>query len=485
MTRRTYVLSLIASIVVALLLRVRFMFTPLSADEGGFVAIARAWGHGRDLYRQVWVDRPQGLLVVFRVWDGVFGSSTVAVRAMAMTFAVLAIVSGATVATCLSGRRAGVLAALFIAVLSSSPVLEGFIANGELLSGALSLAGLAAGCLTIVGRRPARWMFLSGVLAGGAMSIKQSGIDGFVALLAWLVLALVFAWRDRRLIARWLLLLVGGFVLVLGALALHGALTGWHDWWFAFAGYRLSSRSAFVGAEWPRFWDTAHVALPVLAPMVVLSLTIGSLSLLRRVGRRKEFYILPIWLFMATITFASGGQFHRHYWIILTFPVAVFGAVRLASVPARWLRIGLALIGVAPALIGAMRIISLPRDDVPFRSGTERRAMSGEHIATWFREHRMPAETMYMMCSNPAFYGMALEDPPFPYLWADGLRLVPGAREALGAFLTSTATRPTFIAIYQPPDRCDPSGVSGLAIEKFYRPLTVIDDVQILVRTDR
>ena len=373
MTRRTYELSIFASVVVTLALRVRFMFTPLSADEGGFVGIARAWGHGRDLYRQVWVDRPQGLLVVYRVWDSIAGSSAGAVRAMAMTFAVLAVVSGATVATCLSGRRAGVLAALFIAVLSSSPVLEGFIANGELLGGALSLTGLATGCLTIVGRRPARWMFLSGVLAGGAMSIKQWGIDGFLALLLWLVLALAFAWRDRGVVRRWLSLLVGGFALVLGVLALHGALTGWHDWWFAFAGYRMSSRSAFVGADWPRFWDTARVALPVLVPVVVIALAAFGESLRARRGRgtRKELFILPAWLFMAAIAFAAGGQFHRHYWITLTFPIAVLGGIKLASVPSRSLRTSLVVTSVVPALISALQIISLPRDAVPFRRRLE------------------------------------------------------------------------------------------------------------------
>ena len=48
------------------MLRLRFLFTPISADEGGYLAIARAWGRGAVLYRDVWVDRPQGLLVIYR-----------------------------------------------------------------------------------------------------------------------------------------------------------------------------------------------------------------------------------------------------------------------------------------------------------------------------------------------------------------------------------------------------------------------------------
>jgi hypothetical protein len=48
-----------AAVIVSVLLRVRMLFTPINADEGGYLAIARAWAHGRVLYRDVWVDRPQ------------------------------------------------------------------------------------------------------------------------------------------------------------------------------------------------------------------------------------------------------------------------------------------------------------------------------------------------------------------------------------------------------------------------------------------
>lgn len=471
---------------VAVLLHLRFFFTPLTADEGGFLAIGRAWGNGSHLYRDVWVDRPQGLLVLFRLWSDIAGSSTASVRIMATLFAALAVVSGATIARSIAGRHAGVLAAVFVAVLSSAPIIEGFIANGELLSGAFSVAGLAVGCLVITGRLGTRWMFLSGVLGGCAMSIKQSGLDGLLAVFAWLVLAFAFSWRERAIVLRAVALLSGGFALVIGLLALHGALTGWHDWWFAFAGYRLQARSALVGADWARFGRTLRVALPILGPMTLAAvMCAASFDGDSKRRPRNEHVLLVLWMLAAIGAFLSGGQFHRHYWVTLAFPIAVIGAVLIASIRIRWQQLAVVAAVLVPALVSSVRLIVLPRDQVPLRTSTDPRLLYDEHLADWFTATRGPSETMYIMCAGAAFYGNALEDPPFPYLWYDNVLQVPGASAKLGTMLTSAESRPTFVALYQAPDRCDLSGVAGHALETYYHPIQPVNGVQILVRNDR
>jgi hypothetical protein len=40
--------------------------------------------------------------------------------------------------------------------------------------------------------------------------------------------------------------------------------------------------------------------------------------------------------------------------------------------------------------------------------------------------------------------------------------------------------RPTYLALHDPPRRCDPSGRLHQAIERHYRPATTIDGVDIL-----
>ena len=55
-------------VLVAVVVRLFFLAAPVTPDEGGFLIVAKAWsqpGHG--LYGPYWVDRPPGLIAVFRV----------------------------------------------------------------------------------------------------------------------------------------------------------------------------------------------------------------------------------------------------------------------------------------------------------------------------------------------------------------------------------------------------------------------------------
>jgi len=179
------------AVVVSVRMRVRMMFTPINADEGGYRAIARAWGHGRVLYRDVWVDRPQGLLVLFRVWDSLSRGHTSSIRVMAMLFGALLVVSTAVLVWQLYGHVAARWAALICALLSTNPVLEGYMVNGELLCGAVATTGLAVSVIGLDRSGFGGWMFAAGFLAGLALSLKQSGFDGLVAMLLWLAIRAV------------------------------------------------------------------------------------------------------------------------------------------------------------------------------------------------------------------------------------------------------------------------------------------------------
>ena len=207
------------------------------------LAITRAWAHGRVLYRDVFVDRPQGLLVLFRVWDWLSGGSTASIRVMAMLFGALLVVSTGVIVRALVGESAARWAVVICAVVSSAPVLEGYAANGELLSGAVSAAGLAVGVVALSRQHPFRWFFASGVLAGIALSLKQSGFDGSLALAMGLALGVLFCASERQTAFKAMGALAAGITTIVAALLLHGALTGWSRWWAAVVGYRFHTQT--------------------------------------------------------------------------------------------------------------------------------------------------------------------------------------------------------------------------------------------------
>src|ERR1700694_1790534 len=123
--RRTWTWMGVGSLI-SVLMRLRMFWSPVSVDEGGYLAIARASAHGKVLYRDVWVDRPQGLLVLFRVWDWMSGGSTASIRVMAMLFGGLLVVSTGVIVRELVGDSAARGTVIICAVASAAPILEGY-----------------------------------------------------------------------------------------------------------------------------------------------------------------------------------------------------------------------------------------------------------------------------------------------------------------------------------------------------------------------
>src|SRR2546425_3708700 len=78
------------AVALAVLVRLPFWNAPLTADEGGYAEVARLWSHGAILYDGSWVDRPQGLIVVFRAVH-LIGGSPLTMRAAAALVSALVV----------------------------------------------------------------------------------------------------------------------------------------------------------------------------------------------------------------------------------------------------------------------------------------------------------------------------------------------------------------------------------------------------------
>ena len=483
--RRSTWILIAGAAAVSVLMRLRMLWSPVSVDEGGYLAIARSWAHGKVLYRDVFVDRPQGVLVLFRVWDWVSGGSTGSIRIMAMLFGVLLVVSTGIVVRELVGDVAARFAAMICAVVSAAPVLEGYAANTELLSGAVSAAGLAVGVLALSKRRPLVWLYASGLLAGVALSLKQPGFDGLLVLLVWLTL--IGLRRDVRseTVLKAMAALVAGLMTVLGALMLHGALTGWSRWWAAVVGYRLKTQSAFAGADWRNLLATAPYAAVVLGTSAFLAV-LGAGTVTRgwrnRVGASptRGSMVLVVWFFATTMAFLLGGGFWRHYWLLLAAPLSALAGVGLAQLP----RLGhLMLVAtLLPCLIITGWVYAGDQAHINLRAAGDHHAAVDELVAQWFNLHRRPGQNMYVLCASAGVYADAHQDPGYPYLWLIEVHRGLNAQNRLVSYLGDPARGPQFIAEYQRPSMCDSSGRVGRILHRSYRPVAVVGHITMFER---
>ena len=172
-----------------------------------------------------------------------------------------------------------------------------------------------------------------------------------------------------------------------------------------------------------------------------------------------------------TVAFLTGGLFHRHYWVTLTFPFACAAAVAIA--PRRRPRIGGALliavvcIVIAPSLISTSRVIRLDRNDVALVANDDPRLVVDERVGQWYDANRTADSTLYVMCASAGAYAHADAIPPYPYLWLDGVQNGKGAEQKL-VDLFSGDDAPTFVAMYQNAWTCNPSGEVAALLQQRY-----------------
>jgi hypothetical protein len=450
-------------------LRGKFLTVALNTDEGGYATIARLWREGYRLYGPVaWVDRPQALLVAYRI-AGATGNAQ-AFRLMAILFALVTLVAVAVCATILGGNRAGAIAAVAYALLSPAPHLEGFTANGELLSEAFCATAAALAVWWL--RTPRTTLLVAAALAAGvAPLVKQSAIDGVVVVAAALIISRRF---DRRT-----LIITTASVLAAPLVAVvYAAATGFSDFWYAVVGYRSQSESILSGSVTTRMHlltATIPPAIRDLAPLLVFA-PIGIVVLVR-----SRSFLVVVWLAAAIIGFLAGGLYHPHYWVQLIAPLAVLAGVGVDAVYARsrLVAVTLAVVTLSVVVVTSRAVYTAPNQaQRSLLTSNDARILSAPAVGRELRRLARPHQRVFVMWANAAAYWYADRTPALRYLWFLNITGIPGARNDARAVFTSRRP-PVAFAEYQSPASIDPTGTVAAVISRRYRLAARVDGVPI------
>ena len=446
--------------VLAAITRAPFVTAGLSPDEGGYAYIAREWGHGAVLYRDLWVDRPQGLLGVYRGIVAI-ADHPWAVRLGALLIGVaIALLLGA-VGWILRSPATGIAAAFVYAVVGTGPHIEGFTLNGELIAGLPSTAAvLAAIWWWRTGRE--RWLFVAGLLGGSSILVKQSAFDGLIAAAA---LAVAAAAGPARVRLRALGLVVGGALAPIGAAVLQGALTvGLDRYWTEIVAFRSSG--AFNDALAPRS-ELFEESLPATRKDLLTVAAVALIGLVVVLRRRGDRVVVLAWMGAGLVALNVGGLYWPHYYMQLLPPLALLAAIGATAFRSRLLAAALCVAAVAPAAFWLGQIQTqgtLGHPNIRYEAAFR----FDEKVADFVQRNTRPTDTIYALDSRAELYYYANRRTVYPYFWHHSPALTP-AGKALMRRMLAAPSRPKIVVIYRNPRRVDPSGALSRILHDKYR----------------
>jgi 4-amino-4-deoxy-L-arabinose transferase-like glycosyltransferase len=518
---------ILAAAVLAALLRAPFIFTGLSTDEGGYAYVAQQWSRGAKLYDTAWLDRPQGLLLTYRALLGIDSSGWTIRLGMVLAGAIITVALG-MLGSQLIGRTAGIAAAWIYAVVGVAPHLEGMTFNGELLASVPSTVAIALAVFWWRRSKSLWWLAGSGLLAGVALTMKQSGIDGIVVGLVIVAIATrafrrggpsragdgtssphatisapsvlsggTDALTDTRVLGmrppdpstvggpggvgvrKAGGVFVGAVAVPLVASVLHGISVGWSSYWTALIGYQLNAIGGEGSNTGTRLTDLGrHAGDIALDLTLVLVISFFAWRLFDRDTR----WLFGAWLLAGFIGINLGGSYWPHYFVQPLPALVLMAAITVVAVPAkRWRRVLYGAVVLPTAVwLGAVAVMSPSARDktIPY----EALALRDDTLAAAIRTITTPEDRIYVLESEAYLYFAAQRQSSYPYLWGKPIDKIPDALPRLRAMLTSPQ-RPKLVVLDTPPEAVDPSGGITADLAAHYRFALEIEGVTILQAT--
>ena len=437
-SRRSHLVAASALLAgLAAVLRLPFLGT-IGPDEGGYAWVALAWARGGHLYGTDWIDRPQGLVLAYRLLLDIAHQAW-AIRLGALLAGVAITLLLVAIGYLLESPAVGLTAGLLYAVVGVGPHIEGYTFNGELAAGVPATAAVAAAAVALR-RTSLRWFALAGALGACGVLMKQSGFDGLAIALA--AAAIPAGARIRRIAV-----VLGAAAVPLGAALLDGWALGWHAYWSALAGYRLNGAGLLIGSasRVAYFLNSFQFAWHEVLPLAIVAA-----AGIRAIRWRSGIALLPVvWFLAAFIGFNLGGLYWRHYYVQLVPPLALLAAIGLVRIGTRRTALGVALLA-APVLAFVLKVAHAPdrRSDrmISYAYAYE----NDQRVAHWVRAHTSARDTVFALESRADFYFLADRRPATPYIWGHPLNEIPGALPSLVRTLSDEG-RPKFVVLFQRP----------------------------------
>ncbi|MGH1562549.1 hypothetical protein [Mumia sp. DW29H23] len=417
---------LVGVLALTALFRLPYVWSPLSSDEGGFLLVAHQWGTtDGSLYGNQWVDRPPGLLVLFRLADlgsGLLGDR-VALRLVALVLALVAVAAAWFAGRVVGGARGALAASLVMAAVTSTPVF-----SGPRLMTAMPAVTFVTVCVALTlaatyeattPRARASLAAAAGVAGATALMMKQNFADGFVfAAVLWLLVGRR-GWKLAAACA------AGAALPLLATLWWAAAGPGVGALWEAMYGFREQAVGVILGSSTVGPEARMRVfALALLGSGAVFLAAVTVWAGVRERRRPIAVATLAVAAY-AVVGIAGGGSWWRHYALQLALPLSLGAALAIRSGLVRVVRVTVGLTLVS-TLVGVLWLAP---------AAVQGRPSSGTAVGEWIRERAVAGDAGLVAYGSPQVLRVAGLYAPYPYSWSLPVRVRDPDLEQMTALL--------------------------------------------------
>jgi len=343
-----------------------FLHEPPGRDQGQFSTLADGVLHGKLMYRDLWENKPPGVVWLYVTAIAIMGRDYVGIHVLQAVFATLTALSIALLVLRATGTlKAAAAAAILYVINAGGIVFGGFWATAQ-TEVFMDFPIVTALVLLLAARdahdrRASIMACAAGLCLGWVILLKYSAIP-----LAALILV---AWRRNLGLGRWLRIMAVfacGFALPGLALAISMAASGtWEDFFHATVTFNLeylhnaeNSRGAFLEKVFYA-WD---ILLPFYIPAafaVFVSLPRGKGKETHDLGRVLTAVAGLLWGLSLIEVFWQGKFWIYHYHVVL-LPLALLAGVGVARAES-WARsAGMQSPFISAAVVAILALLSLP-----------------------------------------------------------------------------------------------------------------------------
>ena len=309
-------------LVLGLLLLVRFNYRniPLERDEGEYAYAGSLLLHAHYPYQDAYNMKFPGSYLMYALMMKIGGENIESIRLGICAILLITALGLIGVSYMLTQNKgASVLAGVLFVALTNTMAGEGLMANAEHFVNLFMVFGVFFLLFFLKHKSSLIYLFISGVLLGSSLVMKQYGYA--FCLFALLTLLVNLFGQTWLRIIKSLSVFLSALILPVAMLL---AWVVYHRLWYKFLFLTIRYAFAYLGLDRGNVGKSVSQiflsAIPI-AVVVVIALAILLLSLRERKAR-----FLLVWILFSILALSTGYYFRVHYFILAYPALAVISA---------------------------------------------------------------------------------------------------------------------------------------------------------------